>query len=286
MSAAARPRSPTSCPSTSRGPGRSRRARTRASSSSSRRCASFCARGGADAAVAGGGRGVSTAPTSRPAAAARVARAQRRPARARLAACGARVRDRDRAVGGARARTRRRSASSCRRSRTSSRRSGTSRDTFVSAGWFTFKEAVGGFILGSLAGIVVALVLARWRPLGYGAHALRHRRERDPDHRLRADHEQLVRDPLARASKIVIAAVICFFPVMINTLRGLTSVPPEAVELMRSYAARERDIYRRVRFPHALPFIFSALEGRDRPRHDRRHRRATTSAARTRRSGS
>ena len=40
------------------------------------------------------------------------------------------------------------------------------RDTFVSAGWFTFKEAVGGFILGSLAGIVVALVLARWRPLG------------------------------------------------------------------------------------------------------------------------
>ena len=58
------------------------------------------------------------------------------------------------------------SGSCCRRSRTSSRRSGTSRDTLVSAGWFTFKEAVGGFVIGSLAGIVVALVLARWRPLG------------------------------------------------------------------------------------------------------------------------
>ena len=40
-------------------------------------------------------------------------------------------------------------------------------------------------------------------------------------------------------SKIVIAAVLCFFPVLVNTLRGLTSVNPESIELMRSYAARE-----------------------------------------------
>ena len=134
-----------------------------------------------------------------------------------------------------------------------------SRDTFVSAGWFTFKEAVGGFILGSLAGIVIALVLARWRPLGSALMP----------YAIAANAIPIIAFApitnnwfgiLSPASKIVIAAVICFFPVMINTLRGLTSVPPEAVELMRSYAARERDIYRRVRFPHALPFIFSALK--------------------------
>src|SRR5213078_3260736 len=48
-----------------------------------------------------------------------------------------------------------------------------------SAGWYTFQEALGGFVLGSAAGEC--------------AHALRDRRQRDPDHRLRADHEPVVR---------------------------------------------------------------------------------------------
>jgi NitT/TauT family transport system permease protein len=56
------------------------------------------------------------------------------------------------------------------------------------------------------------------------------------------------------------AAVLCFFPVMVNTLRGLTSVRPSQIELMRSYAAGEFAIFRRVRVPTALPFVFSALK--------------------------
>jgi NitT/TauT family transport system permease protein len=56
------------------------------------------------------------------------------------------------------------------------------------------------------------------------------------------------------------AAVLCFFPVMINTLRGLTSVKPAQIDLMRSYAAGELQIFRRVRAPTALPFVFSALK--------------------------
>jgi NitT/TauT family transport system permease protein len=61
-------------------------------------------------------------------------------------------------------------------------------------------------------------------------------------------------------SKIVIAAVLCFFPVLVNSLRGLTSVPPESIELMRSYAAGEAAIFRRVRIPTSLPFVFTALK--------------------------
>ena len=60
-------------------------------------------------------------------------------------------------------------------------------------------------------------------------------------------------------SKAMIAAVICFFPVMINTVRGLTSAPPPALELMRSYAATDAQVLRKVRAPTALPFIFTAL---------------------------
>jgi NitT/TauT family transport system permease protein len=67
-------------------------------------------------------------------------------------------------------------------------------------------------------------------------------------------------DPFNKTSKMAIAAVLCFFPVLVNTLRGLTSVRPESLELMRSYAAGQVDIFRRVRFPSALPFIFTGLK--------------------------
>jgi NitT/TauT family transport system permease protein len=54
--------------------------------------------------------------------------------------------------------------------------------------------------------------------------------------------------------------VLCFFPVLVNTLRGLTSVNPRALELMDSYAAGQLEIFRRVRIPTALPFIFTGLK--------------------------
>jgi NitT/TauT family transport system permease protein len=129
----------------------------------------------------------------------------------------------------------------------------------VSAGLFTFKEALGGFALGSAAGIVVALVLARWRPLGSALMP----------YAIAANAVPIIAFApitnnwfglLSPASKIAIAAVICFFPVMVNTLRGLTSVRPQQIELMRSYASGEMEIFRRVRIPNALPYLFTALK--------------------------
>src|SRR5919206_302275 len=66
--------------------------------------------------------------------------------------------------------------------------------------------------------------------------------------------------PLSKSSKMAVAAVLCFFPVFVNTVRGLTSVRPSSIELMRSYAAGEIDVFRRVRVPTALPFVFTALK--------------------------
>ena len=65
---------------------------------------------------------------------------------------------------------------------------------------------------------------------------------------------------LTKSSKIAIAAVLCFFPVLVNTLRGLTSVRPQDLELMRSYAAGNIEVFRRVRIPTALPFMFTGLK--------------------------
>ena len=57
-----------------------------------------------------------------------------------------------------------------------------------------------------------------------------------------------------------IVAVIVFFPMMINTVRGLTAVDPAMIELMRSYAASEFELLYKVRLPTALPYMFNAFK--------------------------
>src|SRR5207237_5767196 len=61
-------------------------------------------------------------------------------------------------------------------------------------------------------------------------------------------------------SKMMVVAVLVFFPVMINTVRGLTLVEPGSLELMRSYAADELAVFLKVRVPTAPPHILPALK--------------------------
>ncbi len=133
------------------------------------------------------------------------------------------------------------------------------RHVLVNAGWFTFKEAFGGFVIGSGAAILVALVFARFQRVGSALMP----------YAIAASAVPIIAfAPITNAwfgvlnphSKWAIAGVLCFFPVLVNTLRGLRSVRPEAIELMRSYAAGDVDIFRRVRIPAALPFIFAGLK--------------------------
>lgn len=135
----------------------------------------------------------------------------------------------------------------------------TQRHTLWSAGWLTLKEALGGFAIGSGLGILFATLLARFRrisaalmPIAIAANAI-------PIIAFSPIFNAWF-DPLSLSPRMATAGVLCFFPVFVNTLRGLTSVRPSQIELMRSYAAGELEIFRRVRVPTALPFIFSALK--------------------------
>lgn len=128
-----------------------------------------------------------------------------------------------------------------------------------SEGWFTFQEAFWGFVLGSGFAILVALVLARWRAVGAAFMPYAIAASAIPIIAF-APITNVWFSPLDKSSKISIVAVLCFFPVMVNTLRGLTSVNPRALELMESYAAGQVQIFRRVRIPTALPFIFTGLK--------------------------
>ena len=58
----------------------------------------------------------------------------------------------------------------------------------------------------------------------------------------------------------IIGAYICFFPVVVSTVKGLRSVDPLILDLMKSYATNPLQVFRYVRFPAAVPFVFTGLK--------------------------
>ena len=65
---------------------------------------------------------------------------------------------------------------------------------------------------------------------------------------------------LGLTSKVINAALIAFFPLLVNTMVGLRSADEERVSLMRSLAASERQIFWMLRLPNALPFVMAGLD--------------------------
>jgi NitT/TauT family transport system permease protein len=64
---------------------------------------------------------------------------------------------------------------------------------------------------------------------------------------------------LTMTSKILISAIICFFPMLVNMIRGFESVSASELELMRVLSASRTEIFLRLRLPRSIPFLFSAL---------------------------
>src|SRR5215218_3157941 len=127
---------------------------------------------------------------------------------------------------------------------------------------FTAKEAAVGFVLGASIGFAMGSVLAHSRLLQRGFLPYIVASQTVP---ILAIAPMVViwlggRGPPDWFSVSVIAAYLTFFPVAINTLRGLTSVDPRALELMHSYAAGKWAILWKLRVPAALPYLFSAFK--------------------------
>ena len=130
------------------------------------------------------------------------------------------------------------------------------------AAWFTAKEALVGFALGASFGFLLGVVLSQFRLLQRGLLPYVVASQTVPILAV-APIVVVYLGSLHVApwfSVAVIASYLTFFPVAINTLRGLQSTDRRAVELMRSYAAGPLNILWKLRIPAALPYIFSALK--------------------------
>ena len=128
----------------------------------------------------------------------------------------------------------------------------------VEAALYTWREALIGFVLGALIGLTLATVFVHSRLL---------ERALVPYVVASQTIPIIALAPLIVfafganvTSVVVIATYLTFFPVTIAMIRGLRSFDPRALELMRSYAASRSTIYRRLRLPASLPYLFTALK--------------------------
>jgi NitT/TauT family transport system permease protein len=136
----------------------------------------------------------------------------------------------------------------------------------VAGAWFSFRLALVGFALGSLVGVALAVLMARFDIVRRGLLPYLVASQTVPlialapivvswSGRVRPFGWESPRwVPVA-----MIGAFLAFFPISVGTLRGLSATPATSLELMRSYAASWIQTLRRVRFPAAVPYMTPAF---------------------------
>jgi NitT/TauT family transport system permease protein len=125
-------------------------------------------------------------------------------------------------------------------------------------GFNTFRQAILGFVIGCGLGIVVATLTARSQTLSDVLVPFAVASNSVPI--VAMAPLTIVWFGIGEGSKIAIVAVMCFFPTLVSTVRGLTAVSSAEVELMRSYAASEWELFLMLRVPTSLPYLFNAFK--------------------------
>lgn len=126
------------------------------------------------------------------------------------------------------------------------------------AGLITLRSAVIGFLAGGIIGFALAVVMAQARLVERSLLPYAIVSQMVPVIALGPIMYSIFKDE--NVARVLIAAYVTFFPVTVNTLKGLRSVDANAVELMTSLAASRWQTYVMLRIPAALPFVFQALK--------------------------
>jgi len=124
--------------------------------------------------------------------------------------------------------------------------------------WSTLSNAATGFGIGTGLGLVLGSLMAESRtvekllmPYAFALQSLP---------KVAIAPLVVIWFGFGDGSKVAIAALLAFFPVLINSFTGLRSVEPEKLDLMRSLSATRFETYRIVKLPNAAPFIFAGLD--------------------------
>ena len=122
----------------------------------------------------------------------------------------------------------------------------------------TVYEILWGFFLSIVVGIPLAIVIVYSPVLERAIYPLLVAAQSVP--KIAIGPLLIVWAGLGIFPKVLVAFLIAFFPVVIDTVAGLRSVEPEMLHLARSMGASERRVFLKIRLPNALPNIFAGLK--------------------------
>ncbi len=133
----------------------------------------------------------------------------------------------------------------------------TSRVGFYLHTYYTVSEALLGFLIGSGLGLVLGTLIAQSQFVGRVFLPYIVAFQSLP--KVALAPLLIVWFGVGMTSKVVIVAMLTFFPLLVNSIAGFESVDRDLLEMMRSFKATRWQIFCKVRFPSALPFIFAGL---------------------------
>jgi len=132
------------------------------------------------------------------------------------------------------------------------------RDLLVEDGWVTLREVVLGFALSLVAGLSFAALLHLSETMRRAFYPLLVASQTVPI--IVVAPILVVWFGFGITPKLVIIALICFFPITVNALDGLRAVDPDLIKLMRTLDASRLRIFLGAEAPSALPYAFSGAK--------------------------
>ncbi len=124
--------------------------------------------------------------------------------------------------------------------------------------WVTLGEALAGFAIAAVTGIAVGAGIAQFRVVERTVYPYLVALQTLP--KIAIAPLIIVWAGFGLSSKVIIAALVSFFPVLVNVIVGLKTIDQGKLELMRSLRASRWQTFRLVTFPNALPFVFAGLD--------------------------
>lgn len=129
---------------------------------------------------------------------------------------------------------------------------------FIGHTWVTLYETLGGFALSMLVGVPLAILIVYSPTLKSALYPLIVLAQSVP--KIAIAPVLLLVLGHGEIPKIIVAFLVAFFPVVVDTATGLAATPPELLDLSRSYRASAFKTFLKVRLPMAMPFVFAGAK--------------------------
>lgn len=130
--------------------------------------------------------------------------------------------------------------------------------TFYSHIGVTLWEIVAGFAIGAAVGLFLGITIGQWKLLEKVIYPYVVAFQTVP--KVAMAPMIMIWFGYGLASKVVITALIAFFPIVVNCIAGMNAAPPAQIEMLRSFTASRWQIFRMVKIQSALPYIFAGLD--------------------------